>query len=123
MALVVEAERRLRSHRGGPALVDTITGNQDLETFVDTLVSHGALWGAIEDGRPVAFAIVRDAVVEAVYVAPPARRRGVATQVLTTLLALSDPPLDAYALPGDRATKSLYESIGWKARLLTMRGE
>jgi len=104
-------------------LVDTITGNQDLETFVDTLVSHGALWGAIEDGRPVAFAIVRDAVVEAVYVAPPARRRGVATQVLTTLLALSDPPLDAYALPGDRATKSLYESIGWKARLLTMRGE
>jgi hypothetical protein len=30
--------------------------------------------------------------------------------------------VDAYALPGDRAMKSLYESIGWKARLLTMRG-
>ena len=28
----------------------------------------------------------------------------------------------AWALPGDRATKSLYESVGWKARLLTMRG-
>ena len=32
-------------------------------------------------------------------------------------------PLDAFALPGDRATKSLFESLGWKARLLTMRGE
>jgi hypothetical protein len=43
--------------------------------------------------------------------------------MLNELRAMATPPLDAFALPGDRAMKSLYESIGWKARLITMRGE
>jgi hypothetical protein len=50
------------------------------------------------------------------------RRTKIATTMVRTLLESATPPVDAYALPGDRAMKSLYESIGWKARLLTMRG-
>ena len=122
VAMALEAEKRLRSHRGGPALINTITGGSDLGSVVDALLADGALWGAFSDDRLVAFAVVRSDVVEAIYVAPTSRRQGVATLMIKTLLALNDPPRDAYALPGDRAMKSLYESIGWKARLLTMRG-
>ena len=117
------AERGLRAHRGGTELLATITGGQSLEAFVTEVLASDALWGAFSDEELVGFAIARHGVVEALYVAPSARRRGVAKAMLRTLLALSGPPRDAYALPGDRATKSLYESIGWKARLLTMRGE
>ena len=51
------------------------------------------------------------------------RRERVATTLLHALVAGERPPKDGYALPGDRGMKSLYESLGWKARLLTMRGE
>ena len=44
-------------------------------------------------------------------------------QLLHELVVGENPPKDGYALPGDRGMKSLYESLGWKARLLTMRGE
>jgi hypothetical protein len=43
--------------------------------------------------------------------------------MLNAMAQSANPPVDGLALPGDRATKSLYESFGWKARLLTMRGE
>jgi GNAT superfamily N-acetyltransferase len=68
------------------------------------------------------FGLLRGHVVEAIYVDHDFRRHRFATKLMKTLLSSDDPPLDAYALPGDRAMKSLYESIGWKARLLTMRG-
>jgi GNAT superfamily N-acetyltransferase len=121
--MALDAERSLRSHRGGPELLATITEGASLENFIIDVLADDALWGAFIDEELVGFVIARRGVVEALYVVGPARRRGVARSMLTTLLALSDPPKDAYALPGDRATKSIYESIGWKARLLTMRGE
>jgi hypothetical protein len=62
-------------------------------------------------------------VVEGVFVDHDQRRRGVATTLLKSLMAGEGPPKDGLALPGDRGMKSLYESLGWKARLLTMRGE
>ena len=60
--------------------------------------------------------------MEAIYVAHDFRRQKIATTLVRALLSGDSAPVDAYALPGDRAMKSLYESIGWKARLLTMRG-
>jgi GNAT superfamily N-acetyltransferase len=90
---------------------------------VERLVARGELWTFEDEGELRGFAIYRSSVVEALYVSPAYRRRGVARSMLKALLALEDPPKDAYALPGDRAMKSLYESFGWKARLLTMRGE
>ncbi len=69
------------------------------------------------------FALVRHGVIHALFVEHSKRRQGIARELVTILIAKDGLVVDALALPGDRATKSLYESIGWKARLLTMRGE
>ena len=60
-------------------------------------------------------------MLAALYVAPARRREGVGSRLARAVLESDGAPSDAWALPGDRATKSLYESLGMKARLLTMR--
>jgi hypothetical protein len=116
------AHKRLISHRGGPELYNTIRrdGDDDLLAHV---VASGALWTIGDDQSLLGFALVRDEVVECVFVDHQRRREHVATELLKSLVAGENPPKDGYALPGDRGMKSLYESFGWKARLLTMRGE
>lgn len=58
------------------------------------------------------------------YVEPGARQVGVGAALVEELLrwfgehGCTD--VDANALPGDRATKQLYETAGFKARLLTL---
>ena len=120
--MITSAERRLKTHRGGPELLAAIRRDRTHEGLVADLVAVNGLWLLEDDGELLGFAICRDRVVEAVYVSSARRRQGAARTLLGALLALEEPPLDAFALPGDRATKSLYESLGWKARLLTMRG-
>jgi GNAT superfamily N-acetyltransferase len=109
--------------RGGEELLLSIRGDVASEALLAYLVAHGCLWSASDDAELVGFVLCRNRVVETLYVDRHHRRRGVARNMLNELRAMATPPLDAFALPGDRATKSLYESIGWKARLLTMRGE
>jgi GNAT superfamily N-acetyltransferase len=87
------------------------------------LIELGCVWSCHDGDTIVGIVICRNRVVETLYVDRHHRRQGVARAMLNELRAMASPPLDAYALPGDRGTKSLYESIGWKARLLTMRGE
>jgi GNAT superfamily N-acetyltransferase len=116
LALMVVAEKGLRAHRGGTQLLATMQGGRTTDEYLDHLIDERALWVQ-------GFAIHRGELIEALYVVPSARRGGCAKLMLRTLLALENPPKDAYALPGDRGTKSIYESIGWKARLLTMRGD
>jgi hypothetical protein len=86
-------------------------------------VTSGAIWTISDETGLLGFALVRDEVVEGVFVEHRRRRQHVATTLLRALAAGERPPKDGYALPGDRGMKSLYESLGWKARLLTMRGE
>ena len=66
----------------------------------------------------------RLAHLDLLYVDPPARRRGVGTALLADALAWAAHAgcdgIDAPALPGDRALKSLYESHGLRARLLVL---
>ncbi len=116
------AHRDVKVKRGGPALLKTMgdTGNEAELLF--SVVKSSSLWTVSEKGRIHGFGVVHGDVVEAIYVSPEFRRQKVATTLVRALLASDSPPLDAYALPGDRAMKSLYESLGWKARLLTMRG-
>jgi ribosomal protein S18 acetylase RimI-like enzyme len=109
--------------RGGEALLVTVGAGMAPGQLLDHFISLGDLWSTHDGDAVVGFALCRDGVVEGLYVERHHRRRGVARAMLTTLRALEVPPVDALALPGDRAMKSLYESIGWKARLLTMRGE
>ena len=117
------AYKRLLSHRGGPELYNTIRRDVDDDELLAHVVASGALWTIGDDRALLGFALVRDEVVECVFVDHQRRREHVATDLLNALVAGENPPKDGYALPGDRGMKSLYESFGWKARLLTMRGE
>ena len=117
------AHKRLISHRGGPELYNTIRRDVDDDELLAHVVASGALWTIGDDQTLLGFALVRDEVVECVFVDHQRRRERVATELLNALVAGENPPKDGYALPGDRGMKSLYESFGWKARLLTMRGE
>ncbi|MGC8510258.1 MAG: GNAT family N-acetyltransferase [Acidimicrobiales bacterium] len=116
-----EAWRHTAGLRGGTALLATIAGDDDGDVL-DHLVARDCLWIARAGDAVRGFAVVRGRVIEGLWVNPPERRRGTARAILTTLGSLPEAPLDAWALPGDRATKSLYENVGWRARLLTMRG-
>ena len=103
--------------------METLRANTPLDDLLEVLLSQGALWTASEGELIMGFVVYRSQMVEAVYVDPLFRRQGVARTLVSSLRELTAPPLDAFALPGDRAMKSLYESFGWKARLLTMHAE
>lgn len=121
------AVARARAFRGGPELLEQLWGSalndRGPESLLRTEVDAGHLWVAQRDEVIVAGALVVDHCVRAIWVPPALRRQRIASRLLRSLLDAEAPPNDAWSLPGDRATKSLYESVGWKARLLTMRGE
>ncbi len=119
--LVEIATASTMKHRGGRELVATILAQRDVDDLLRDAVSQRGLFVARDGDEAVGFALCRDGVLEAVYVDRRFRRKGIARTLVNAVVASSSEPLDAYALPGDRATKSLYESFGWKARLLTMR--
>jgi GNAT superfamily N-acetyltransferase len=116
------AQKELLAKRGGVALWATLNDANPDGTLLANAVTSGSLWTFVEDGEIKGFCLCRSGVVEAVYVGHAYRRHKVATALVRTLLDGENAPVDAYALPGDRGLKSLYESLGWKARLLTMRG-
>lgn len=122
-ALFTSATDEASTQRGGATLIATIQGTQTLGDVLDSAISNGDVVVAIDGAELLGFALCRRGVLEAVYVLRERRREGVARALVNAVLAQRDEILDAYALPGDRATKSLYESFGWKARLLTMRAE
>ena len=124
--LIESAYARATAVRGGRALVEQLWGEEsDVESTraaIYQAVEEQRVWVGIVSEDIVAGALVSGRCVQAVWVEHAHRRRGIATSLLRELLKGEDPPSDAWALPGDRSTKSLYESVGWKARLLTMRG-
>ena len=123
LALLEGAQSALVAKRGGDELLAMIVGDTPIADVLDRLVAERELWIADVEHDHRGLAIVRGDVIVAVYVVPQYRRHGIARSLVRTVLAQTTAPRDAYALPGDRATKSLFESMGWKARLLTMRGE
>jgi GNAT superfamily N-acetyltransferase len=124
--LIDAAYRRAEHARGGAALLEQLWDDDtELATVRSAMAAEviaGHVWIALLGPDIVAGALIRSLCVQAIWVEPTHRRRKIATALLNAVLDESDPPHDAWALPGDRATKSLYESVGWKARLLTMRG-
>ena len=116
-----DAARECAQHRGGAALLGDLRDGRDDDAVLRGALAAGQLWISVEAGGPVGFAWCRDGVIAALFVTPGERRRGHGRSLVRALLDGTTPPTDGYALPGDRASKSLYESIGWKARLLTMR--
>ncbi|MGH9020339.1 MAG: GNAT family N-acetyltransferase [Acidimicrobiales bacterium] len=110
-----------RASRGGDELLTALLPPGD-DPLV-ALVAAGSVRVAVSDGAVIGVAVVAHGVLGALYVAPEHRRHGAGREFATTLFNAPDGPRDGWALPGDRATKSLYESMGMKARLLTMRAE
>ena len=105
--------------RGAVEFLAQISNGLSSSELLKFSVANGELW--LEESG-AGFAVCRDSVILGIYVRPAHRRHGIAKQMITEMIAHAG-AVDGFALPGDRATKSLYESIGWKARLLTMRGD
>lgn len=110
--------------RGGRELIVAIRQGRSDDVLGADLIDGHCVWLARDnDDTLLGFSLCRDNVIDMLYVDRSWRRRGVARSMLNAMVQSANPPVDGLALPGDRATKSLYESFGWKARLLTMRGE
>ncbi len=124
--LIQGAHARALVVRGGVALLEQLWDGrieyEEVRSALARCVSAGDVWVALEGEQIVAGALVRECCVQGIWVQPGRRRRRVATSILQHVINDDFAVVDAWALPGDRATKSLYESVGWKARLLTMRG-
>jgi len=76
------AIKRLKNHRGGPELYTTIRRDVDEESLLTYVVTSGALWTISDEKRVLGFALVRDEVVEGVFVHHEQRRQRVATTLL-----------------------------------------
>ena len=125
-ALLEDAKGSFGPLRGGEAFV------RSLEPLADTLgsaVAEGRVWVSQEDAE--AFSGLAFGWIDenqgwfGVWVRPDWRQRGIgrqlAREVLHWLSSENVDSIDAFALPGDRPTKQLLESLGFKARLLVMR--
>ena len=121
LAMMRDRAEQVALHRGGEALLSTLCGENSVDQAIVLAVAAGECWVINDHGQTIGFAILREQVLAAIYVTPSAQRRRIASTFITTLRENDVSIVDGLALPGDRATKSLYESIGWKARLLTMR--
>ena len=90
-------------------------------TIDDVVVGYGTLeLETLRDGR-------RLAVIGDLYVEPDARAVGVGEAIATELVARATAAgcigVDAFALPGHRATKNFFERAGFTARALVMYHE
>jgi len=118
-ALWSESLDGIEDARGAVELMAQISNGLSSSELLKLSVANGELW--LEESG-AGFTLCRDSVILGIYVRPANRRNGIAKQMITEMISRAG-AVDGFALPGDRATKSLYESIGWKARLLTMRGD
>jgi GNAT superfamily N-acetyltransferase len=140
-SLCARALEELSHARGGNLFARRETG-----LVAKALLRPGGLRRLMSDGRrlvvvglvdevAVGIAVVRAesvgesllGVIDAFFVEPGARGVGVGSRMLESvtawLSAKGCKAVDAGALPGQRETKSFFESAGFKARLITMHRE
>ena len=122
-----EARLQLEKFRGGLRLADEVPEVGPL--WADRADSpRWAIFVAGLDGVVMGYLCVdfeaqRDApLIEAVYVTADARELGLGDALVSAAIAECQrrgaTAIDAYALPGDRETKNLFERSGLTARLL-----
>lgn len=99
-----------RDFRGGVALLREIAASSALHCH----------WVQAESDEIVAFLLANETEILTVHVGTSYRRKGLATALVDAARARHVGIVDARCLPGDRASKSLYEAFGWKARQIVM---
>jgi GNAT superfamily N-acetyltransferase len=129
-AFFFAALAELTPHRGGRALlVDWMRTErvQNEEELFLSLVKEQRLAAYFEDDELVGCVAVSGDVqhwfIAGIFVLELHRRRGYGSALMAHCHATWPDLKDAWSLPGDGPTKSLYESMGWKARQLTMSAE
>lgn len=128
VTLASRAIEGLATTRGGAALrrdLEAVCGADSPTGIIESLSQTRSLLCARQDGCVIgllAVTHVAPCTIIGVYVDESDRRRGVGG-ALVRAARTEFGAHDGWASPGDRATKSLYESAGWKARLLTMSDE
>jgi GNAT superfamily N-acetyltransferase len=136
LPLAREAAAAVGSERGGPlflarelqfadldlvARLEAILADEDRLVAVgvvdDVVLGFAVACIAVVDGLPLAR-------LEALWVHLGARGVGVGGELVSFASSwahsLGADRIDAYALPGDRATKNLFEAAGFSARLIVM---
>ena len=134
-ALMDTAVLELRNQRGGEALawgldrkassLHTLTSALDAP---DTMLWCG-LWENVLAGYAIASVITEGGeqvvLITDIYTTPEVRDVGVGELLLESAIAwatgLDAVAIDAYALPGARESKNLFERFGLTARLITVR--
>ena len=113
--LTLSVYERALNARGGLALLHQLwgdkTGLDEIRHALSLCVGQGRVWVALKDEQIVGATLIRHNCVQVIWVVPSQRRQGIARTMLRALLNSEETVSDAWALPGDRATKSLYESV------------
>ena len=125
-ALLAIASRDVTDKRGSalrlgslPTEPDQLLAHLLIDSSISTLVAEAA------DGLS-GFALLSldQPRLVAIYVAPGERRKGIGRALINAAAALCEErgsgALTAIAAAGDRAEKSLYEALGYRAELLVM---
>jgi hypothetical protein len=107
--------------RGGAALLENLSRGAKRIDALTLATVENEVWLFCLNGQAVGAALLRADILSLIYVVPTSRRQHIASGFVHALSEAKVEVRDGLALPGDRATKSLYESLGWKARLVTMR--
>ena len=134
-ALCRQAQAELATGRGGAVFVAREARPEPIEESLRAALhdpTHRVWTGTIDD-TAVGYAVARVeplrtgvnlGVIEDIYVEAEARAIGVGEALMNAALewftAEGCKGVDAYALPGDRATKNFFEESGFSARLLVM---
>jgi GNAT superfamily N-acetyltransferase len=126
--LAEEARQSTRTQRGGDLWLRE-NGRSSLPSEVATGLladpTYEIAVGTIDDAE-VGYVIARGeppvAMIEELYVEPEAREVGVGEALVDHVLAWARQRgctgIDGFALPGDRATKNLFERFGLTARAI-----
>lgn len=133
--LLAEARAAAGSERGGELWLRTGAGGPLDEPDVAALLADPdrlVLVGTVHDAVVSVAAAHREvlpdgaalAVIDGLYTEAPGRELGLGEQMVEEVLAwarrLGCIGVDAVALPGDRATKNLFERCGLVARAITV---
>ena len=132
--LAAAARRSARGQRGGAALLaDLGLDGEIVSPRVESLDDSTCVWAATIDDVVVGYLTadldrtMRIVTIREVWVEEGAREIGAGEGLVSAALAWAitegASAVDAYALPGARSVKNLYERLGLTARVITVRRE